>query len=194
MNATQGELSSFSKTLCPIIFLPTMSSVWSLVIKSIPDRGETWGHNGMSHASCHSPTWVMEMLWTLLVIGLQPLFLPTSAREPSVLPLFCDLCVYTVSPLCAVFSPELSNTSNSYPQPLCFLPTPRGNQDTPHFCGSASHTSCSALTFSYIHVCSLCVTTDAVSSTVEELWSHKTFTFLLTTKNIFFWCNTSSLI
>lgn len=43
-------------------------------------------------------TLVMEVLCTLLVIGLQPLFLPASSREPGALPLLLDLCVYTISP------------------------------------------------------------------------------------------------
>lgn len=128
-----------------------MSSVWSLVIKSVPNRREKWGHNGMICASCQGryfcdggalyPVgyWITASVPARIHQGTQ---CPALISWPFCLHYF---------PLRAMFSSELSNTSNSSPQPLSFRPTPRGNQDTPHFFGSERHISCS-LSCLYVYI------------------------------------------
>lgn len=151
MKQTQGNLSSFSKTPCPIIFLSTMSSVWSRVLKSAPNRGEKWGHNGMICASCQGRHFCDG--GALYPVGYWiTASVPVRIHQGTQRPAFISwpFCLHYF-PLRAMFSSELSNTSNSSPQPLCFLPTPRGSQDPPHFFGSERQTSCSA--FNCLYVC-----------------------------------------
>ena len=87
------------------------------------------------------------------------------------------LCLHYF-PLCAMFSCELSNTSNSYLKLRSFLPTPRGNQDTPGF-GSTCHTSCPTFNCFSTYICNFYVTTYTIFSKLEKLWSHKCLSCLL---------------
>lgn len=104
----------------------------------------------MIYASCQGHHAGDGALCTLLVIGLQSLFLLHPLGRP-VPCLYFVTFVFTRFPPCALLSSALSNTSNSSPQPSCFLPSPRGDQDSPGFFGSAHHTSCSAFNYFFLH-------------------------------------------
>lgn len=129
-----------------------MSSVWSSVIKSVPDRGERWGHNGMIYASCQGCCFGVG--GALYPVGYWiTVSVPAHVHQGALCPALISwpLCLHCF-PLCALFSSELSNTSNSYPKPQRFLPTPRGYQDTAGF-ASARHTSCPAFNCFSTYIC-----------------------------------------
>lgn len=161
--------------LCAHNFSSSNVSVWSSVIESVPDRGEKWGHNGMIYASCQGGYFGVR--GALYPVGYWiAVSVPAHIHQGALCPAFISwpLCLHCF-PLSALFSSELSNTSNSYPKPQRFLPTPSGYQDTPGF-ASACHTSCQHLTvFLHICICNFYVPTYAVFSKLEKLWSHKTF-------------------
>lgn len=118
---------------------------------------------------------VSEALCTLLVIGLQSLFLPTSTREPCALPWFLDLCVYTVSPsvLCFPLSYQILLIPTRSLSASCQLP-----EDIRTLLALPLHATLPArhlTVFLHIYVCNFYVPTYAVFSKLEKLWSHKTF-------------------
>lgn len=163
-----------------------MSSVWSLVIKSIPDRGEKWGHDDMICASCRSCYFGDGNALYLVgywITASVPAHIHQGAQCPVCI--WWPLCLPSF-PLCVVFSSEPSNTSNSYlrPQSVLAANSQRQTGHSSHF-GSAYHSSCSALNCFPAYICNFYVTTCTVSSEVEKLWNHKTFAFLLTTKPFF---------
>ena len=120
-------------------------------------------------------TSVLEALCTLLVIGLQSLFLPTSTREHCALPLVLDLCVYTISP--SVLGFPLSYQILLIPirslSASCQLP-----EDIRTLLALALHATLPAqhlTVFLHTYICNFYVPTYAVFSKLEKLSSHKTF-------------------
>lgn len=127
-------------------------------------------------------TQVMEALCTLLVIGLQPLFLPHPLGRPVPCLYFVTFVSTQFPPLCSTFLCTIKAVS-LLSAASALLPSPRGRQDTPGFLGSAHHTSCSAFNSFFLRAVPL-------SLPVLSLPRLKSFEimsrlcFLLTTKTV----------
>ena len=152
-----------------------MSSVWSSVIKSVPNRGERWGHNGMIYASCQGCCFGVR--GALYPVGYWiTVSVPAHVHQGALCPAFISwpLCLHcSPSVLCFPLSyqilliPTRSLSSSCQPpediRTLLALPL--------HATLPAQHLT----VFLHIYICNFYVPTYAVFSKLEKLWSHKTF-------------------